>query len=106
VQALVIKLSVERALELSYRLAKSVENQIISNLLSQESDVPFTDNQAERGLRGAKVKQKVSGCFRTQAGALTYARLQALILIARKQGLHLFSSLRHFPTLLFFLNAR
>jgi transposase len=59
-----------------------------------DPDVPFTNNQAERDLRGAKVKQKVSGCFRTLAGAHTYARLQALILTLRKQEIHIFSSLR------------
>lgn len=36
-------------------------------------------NQAERDLRPAKVKQKVSGCFRTQTGAAVYARLQATV---------------------------
>jgi transposase len=44
-----------------------------------DSGVPFTNNQAERDLRPTKVKQKVSGCFRTQAGARRYARLQAII---------------------------
>lgn len=68
-----------------------------------ESNVPFTNNQAERDLRGAKVKQKVSGCFRTQTGAHTYARLQALILTFRKQEHNVFSSLRNLflPSTLF-----
>ena len=60
-----------------------------------ETDVPFTNNQAERDLRGAKVKQKVSGCFRTQSGAHTYARLQAVVLTVRKQGLNVLISLRN-----------
>jgi transposase len=51
-----------------------------------EEAVPFTNNQAERDLRGAKVKQKVSGCFRTVEGASVYARLQAGILTVRKRG--------------------
>ena len=59
-----------------------------------ELGVPFTNNQAERDLRPAKVKQKVSGCFRTQAGARVYARLQATVSTFRKQGLNVFATLR------------
>lgn len=56
--------------------------------------VPFTNNQAERDLRPAKVKQKVSGCFRTLTGAEVYARLQAMISTFRKQELNVFIGLR------------
>jgi len=56
--------------------------------------VPFTNNQAERDLRPAKVKQKVSGCFRTQQGAKVYARLQAVISTCRKQEKNVFTFLR------------
>jgi len=56
--------------------------------------VPFTNNQAERDLRPAKVKQKVSGCFRTQQGAKVYARLQAVISTCRKQERNIFAVLR------------
>ncbi len=56
--------------------------------------VPFTNNQAERDLRPAKVKQKVSGCFRTDQGARVYARLQALISTCRKQERNVFATLR------------
>ena len=61
---------------------------------ASEEDVPFTDNQAERDLRLAKVKQKISGCFRTEIGTKVYARLQAVVLTFRKQGLKVFASLR------------
>jgi transposase len=56
--------------------------------------VPFTNNLAERDLRPAKVKQKVSGGFRTVQGAEVYARLQAIISTCRKQGRNSFSTLR------------
>jgi transposase len=59
-----------------------------------ESGVPFTNNQAERDLRPAKVKLKVSGCFRTKRGACVYARLQATVSTFRKPGLKVFATLR------------
>ncbi|MGB3795363.1 MAG: IS66 family transposase, partial [Alteraurantiacibacter sp.] len=59
-----------------------------------EADVPFTNNQAERDVRPAKVKLKVSGGFRTFAGAEHYARIAAIISTLRKQGMNVFTSLR------------
>jgi len=57
--------------------------------------VPFTNNLAERDLRPAKIKQKVSGSFRTFQGAKVYARLQALISTCRKQDRNIFDTLRN-----------
>jgi len=59
-----------------------------------ETGIPFTNNQAERDLRPAKIKQKVSGGFRTKPGAHVYARLQAAISTFRKQGMNVFTHLR------------
>jgi len=47
-------------------------------------NVPFTNNQAERDLRPAKVKLKVSNCFRSSDGAKHYARIQGFISTAKK----------------------
>jgi transposase len=57
-------------------------------------EVPFTNNQAERDLRPAKIKQKIAGCFRTEYGAQIYARIQGFISTAQKQGLNIFNELR------------
>jgi transposase len=54
----------------------------------------LTNNQAERDLRWVKVKQKVSGCFRTMAGVVVYARLQGVILTFRKRGENVLENLR------------
>jgi transposase len=56
-------------------------------------DVPADNNHSEQAMRAAKVKDKISGGFRSPAGATRFADLLSLIHTLRKQHLPLLDSL-------------
>ena len=55
--------------------------------------VPFTNNLAEQAVRMPKVKQKVSGCFRTKKGADTFCTIRSYLATMHKQQANLFHAL-------------
>lgn len=58
-------------------------------LFAKEPHVSFTNNRAERDLRMAKVKQKISGCFRTEQYAHAYFRISSYLQSTANLGYNL-----------------
>ena len=77
------------------KLAKSAAHNLLERmqthevsvlLFAKDPHVSFTNNRAEQDLRMSKVKQKVSGCFRTEAYALAYCRISSYLQTMANKG--------------------
>ena len=91
------------------RVAKRIGHNLALRLHRFKSDVtrflidprvPFTNNQAERDIRMAKLRQKISGGFRTFQGAVEFATSRSLIATARKLGWNIIQTLMADPDIL------
>jgi len=84
------------------RVAQSKAYNLLKRLRDYRQDVwrfatdvgvPFTNNLAEQALRMSKIRQKVSGCFRTNEGATTFFTIRSYLQTMRKQRACLFDCL-------------
>ncbi len=60
--------------------------------------VPFTNNQAERDGRMMKLRQKISGGFRSPEGAMDFALIRSFFSTAKKQGWNIIDALTRHPS--------
>jgi transposase len=84
------------------RQPRRVGHNLVLRLSTRKSDVlrfltdprvPFTNNLAERDGRMMKLRQKISGGFRSEDGAKDFAIIRSLLSTARKQGWDLLHTL-------------
>ena len=74
------------------RSSKLIRTLGMSNL--HDVAVPFDTDLAEQAIRMMKVQQKVSGGFRTKAGAEEFCRICGYLSPLRKQGIPVLDALR------------
>ena len=88
------------------RPARRVGHNLLLRLSTRKQDVlrfltdprvPFTNNLVERDGRMMKLRQKISGGFRSEAGAEDFAVIRSLLSTARKQGWDLLQTLTTDP---------
>lgn len=79
------------------KLNKGLSNYIgvFKNILLflEDKEVPATNNASERALRNRVIKNKVSGCFRSELGAFCNDILSSVIETAKKQKVRLINAL-------------
>lgn len=64
---------------------KKYESSVL--MFAKVDHVPFTNNRAEQDLRMNKVKQKISGSFRSESSAKAYCRIMSYLKTMRNKGM-------------------
>jgi len=75
---------------LARRLLKRTDDYL---RFATDFDAPFDNNAAEREIRMAKIRQKISGCMRTLQGGKDFAALRSYTATAHKHGLTMLDAL-------------
>ena len=75
-------------------LARRIRDRLPAYLaFASDPAIPFDNNAAEREIRMAKIRQKISGCLRTLAGAQQFAAIRSYTATTRKHDINLYDAL-------------
>ncbi len=85
---LILSIFLERQTRKTSRNSSIPSSQTEEDNSAKDPYVSFTSNRAERDLRMAKVKQKVSGCFRTELYANAYCRISSYLQTMANRGVN------------------
>jgi transposase len=105
----IVRAVTSRSVKKRGRVPRRTGHNLISRLITHKEDtlrflvdpaVPFTNNQAERDARMMKLRQKISGGFRSLDGASDFATIRSFISTAKKQGWKIIDALTSDPTTL------